>query len=63
MRQLPWWRNVLMVDLALTILLVIFVLVITPGVAVAGMIALLVLAAFVVHLVRGHRRRTSARRR
>jgi hypothetical protein len=39
------------------------VLVITPGVAVAGMIALLVLAGFVVHFVRGHRRRGPTRRR
>jgi hypothetical protein len=63
MRPLPWWRNVLVVDLAITLLVVIAVLVITPGVAVAGMIALLVLAGFVVHLVRGRRRRATPRRR
>jgi hypothetical protein len=54
---------VLVVDLAITLLVVIVVLVITPGVAVAGMIALLVLAGFVVHLVRSHRRRRATRRR
>ncbi len=54
-------RNVLLTDLGITALAVILVIVITPGLAIAGLIALLVLLAFLVGAVRSARRRGQAR--
>ena len=58
-------RNALVTDLALAVLAAIVVLILTPGVAVAGMIAILVLLRFVTCFVLDSRRRSSsgARRR
>ncbi len=50
-------RNVLLTDIGLAVLAAIIVLIITPGVAVAGMIAALVLAACAVGLARDVRKR------
>ena len=57
MTPLPWWRHALVVDLAITILVVILVLVITPGVVIAGLLALLVLLGFAVKARRSARQR------
>lgn len=57
MTPLPWWRHALVVDLAITLLVVILVLVITPGVVIAGLLALLVLLGFAVKARRTARRR------
>lgn len=53
-------RNVLLVDLAIAIVAAIVVLAITPGLAVAAMIAILVLAGCVVSLGRESRRQRRA---
>ena len=50
-------RNPLLTDLAIAVIAAILILVLTPGVAVAGMIALLVVGAFAVTLVLDARRR------
>ena len=50
-------RNALLTDIGLAVLAAIVVLIITPGVAVAGMIAALVLVACAVSLARDVRRR------
>jgi hypothetical protein len=50
-------RNALMTDIGLAVLAAIIVLIITPGLAVAAMIAILVLAACAVSLARDVRRR------
>jgi hypothetical protein len=50
-------RSPLLTDLAIAVIAAILILVLTPGVAVAGMIALLVLAACGVSLVLDSRRR------
>jgi hypothetical protein len=60
-------RSPLVADLAIAVLAAIVILVLTPGVAVAGLIALLVLAACGVSLVidsrRGRRAAAPVRRR
>ena len=59
-------RNALLTDIGLAVLAAIIVLIITPGVAVAAMIAILVLAACAVSLardVRGRARRAAPTRR
>ena len=53
----PLTRNALLTDIGLAVLAAIIVLIITPGVAVAGMIAVLVLAACAVSLARDVRKR------
>ena len=50
-------RNPLLTDVAIAVLAAILILVLTPGVAVAGMIALLVLALCAATLVLDSRRR------
>jgi ABC-type Fe3+ transport system permease subunit len=50
-------RNPLLTDVAIAVLAAILILVLTPGVAVAGMIALLVLLACAATLVVDSRRR------
>jgi hypothetical protein len=50
-------RSPLITDLVIAVIAAILILVLTPGVAVAGMIALLVLAACGVSLVLDSRRR------
>lgn len=54
-------RNTLLADLGIAVLAAVLVLILTPGVAVAGMIALLVLAACAVSFGIDSRRRRSAR--
>lgn len=53
-------KRELLVDLAITAALVGFILIFSPGVAVVGIVALLVLfvcaAGFVIDLIRGRRR-------
>jgi hypothetical protein len=49
-------RNPLLTDLAIAVIAAILVLVLTPGVAVAGMIALLVLLACALNLIVDSRR-------
>jgi hypothetical protein len=49
-------RDVLLADIGIAVLAAVLVLVITPGVAVAGMIAILVLVACAVSLVVDSRR-------
>ncbi len=58
-------RNALVTDLVLAVLAAIVVLILTPGVAVAAMIAILVLFGCVASFVLDSRRRSSraARRR
>ncbi len=56
-------RNALVTDLALAVLAAIVVLILTPGVAVAGMIAILVLLGCVASFVVDSRRRSSSRAR
>lgn len=53
-------RNPLLTDIAIAVLAAILILVLTPGVAVAGMIALLVLLACAATLVVDSRRRRRA---
>ena len=53
-------RSPLLTDLAIAVLATILILVLTPGVAVAGLIALLVLAVCGVSLARDSRRRRRA---
>jgi Flp pilus assembly protein TadB len=53
-------RNPLIMDIAIAVLAAILILVLTPGVAVAGLIALLVLAACGISLVVDSRRRRRA---
>jgi hypothetical protein len=52
-------RNVLLTDLGLAILLAIMVLALTPGLVVAGTIAILILIAYGVSLRRESRRRAA----
>ena len=58
-------RNALVTDLALAVLAAIVVLILTPGVAIAAMIAILVLFGCMASFVLDSRRRSSraARRR
>jgi Flp pilus assembly protein TadB len=53
-------RSPLITDLAIAVVAAILILVLTPGVAVAGLIALLVLAACGISLVIDSRRRRRA---
>ena len=53
----PMTRNALLTDFGVAVLAAIIVLIITPGVAVAAMIAILVLAACAVSLARDVRKR------
>lgn len=53
-------RNPLLTDVAIAVLAAILILVLTPGVAVAGMIALLVLLVCAATLVFDSRRRRRA---
>ena len=58
--------NALLTDLGLAVLAAVIVLILAPGVAVAGLIAILVLAACAASFVRGPRaraRRARAARR
>ncbi len=59
-------KRELLVDLAITAALVGLILIFSPGLAVVGLVALLVLlvggAGFVVELVRGRRRSQSSHR-
>ena len=54
-------RNVLLVDVGIAIIAAIVVLTITPGLAVAGIIAIAVLAACAISFRRESRRRGRAR--
>lgn len=56
-------RNVLLVDLAIAIVAAIVVLAVTPGLAVAAMIAILVLAGCALSMGRESRRRARDPRR
>ncbi len=56
-------RNAIVTDLVLAVLAAIAVLILTPGVAVAAMIAILVLARCAVSFVLDSRRRSSRRAR
>ena len=56
-------RNVLLTDLGIALLVVIIVLVITPGLAIAGVLALVVLGVCVFTFVRKTRRAQPARAR
>ncbi len=50
-------RNPLFIDLTIVVIAAILVLILTPGVAIAGTIALLVLLTWAVTLILGARRR------
>jgi multisubunit Na+/H+ antiporter MnhB subunit len=54
-------RNVVLVDLAIAIVAAVFVLILTPGLAVAGMIAIVVLAVCAISFRRQSRRRRRTR--
>jgi Ca2+/Na+ antiporter len=56
-------RNVLLTDLGIALLAVIIVLVVTPGLAIAGVLALVVLGVYVFTFVRNARRARPARAR
>ena len=55
--------NPLLTDLSIVVIAAILILVLSPGVAVAGMIALLVLLAWAVTLILDSRRRRDESRR
>lgn len=56
-------RNILLIDLAVAAFVAVIVLILTPGVAVAGLIALLALAGCAVGFRRDSRARAARARR